>query len=165
MGAGSLVEALEPLASLRSDWVFEYSGEINPLLMAVKFEQQDQLTFEPGGQIEISSKPYPCLDDASVRIKSMLAFLREHFSSKGITLWPSGVNPWYTTESLPLQMTKPRYLAMDRYFNQVGAYGSQMMRLTSTVQVNLDFGEHQDTMAKRYLVANLLAPISTAIFA
>ena len=40
-----------------------------------------------------------------------------------------------------------------------------MMRLTSTVQVNLDFGEHQDTMAKRYLVANLLAPISTAIFA
>jgi glutamate--cysteine ligase len=39
-----------------------------------------------------------------------------------------------------------------------------MMRQTCTVQVNLDFGRDETTMAKRFLGSMLIAPISGAIF-
>ena len=38
-----------------------------------------------------------------------------------------------------------------------------MMRLSSSIQINLDVGD-EDTMIERWLVGNLLAPVMTAIF-
>src|SRR3989338_4036275 len=55
---------------------------------------------------------------------------------------------------------------MDLYFRGMGSEtGPKMMRLSCSIQVCLDFGQSNDLMLKRYLAAQLLAPIGAAIFA
>lgn len=134
-------------------------------LISVNLSEQDFITFEPGSQVEFSSKPYPCLSEALGRMESLQRMLDEAFLAKGVGVVQAGINPWQTVNEISLQMKKPRYLAMDRYFTSIGEFGRRMMRQTCGLQVNLDFGEDEETLAKRYLVANLLAPIGTATFA
>ena len=62
-------------------------------------------------------------------------------------------------------MNKPRYKAMDAYFSSLSAYGRRMMRQTFTVQVNMDFGDDESTLVKRFLASQYLAPFMTAVFA
>jgi glutamate--cysteine ligase len=125
----------------------------------------DWITFEPGGQIEFSSAPFPCLSDALRRLVSVRDKVARHLRGFGIELLQTGINPWYKPEEIGLQMDKPRYKAMNKYFSRIGPYGPRMMRQTCTVQVNLDFGSSEDEMAKRYLVSLLVAPFAGATFA
>lgn len=164
-GPDSLSAALIKLHSQRPDWQFDTVGDQQDKLLNIQLEERDQITFEPGGQLEISSRPYPCLDDAISRVSSLSDILDRHLKAEGIELLQIGFNPWLNTDDLSLQMTKPRYQAMNEYFNAIGPYGREMMRLTCTIQVNLDFGSHDRVLAKRYLAANLLGPVATAIFA
>jgi glutamate--cysteine ligase len=64
---------------------------------------------------------------------------------------------------MPL-MPKGRYKLMDSYMREVGTHGTQMMRRTCTVQVNLDFGSEAD-MVQKMRVALALQPGATALFA
>jgi glutamate--cysteine ligase len=64
---------------------------------------------------------------------------------------------------MPL-MPKGRYKLMDAYMREVGTHGTQMMRRTCTVQVNLDFGSEAD-MVQKLRVALALQPVATALFA
>jgi glutamate--cysteine ligase len=141
------------------------SGKPTDALMSVILERGDNLSFEPGGQLEISSIPYPCLSDALERVTAVQKKLDAALGAHGVELLQSGINPWQTVDELDLQMQKPRYQAMDTYFQRIGTFGRRMMRQTCTVQVNLDFGGDEITLAKRYVLANLLAPFATAIFA
>jgi len=136
-----------------------------PLLLTVKTKDGDLLSFEPGGQLEFSSKPYPCLSEASRQMRDTQAILDGALAAQGISLVQVGINPWHTVPELGLQMTKGRYRAMDKYFASIGEYGQRMMRQTCTVQVNLDFGAAEDTLARRYLAGLLLAPVAAATFA
>jgi glutamate--cysteine ligase len=61
-------------------------------------------------------------------------------------------------------MPKGRYKLMDSYMQKVGTHGTQMMRRTCTVQVNLDFASEAD-MVKKFRVALALQPVATALFA
>ena len=133
--------------------------------MSVLMEHGDALTFEPGGQLEFSSKPYPCLSDAVERMNEVQAQIDRIYAEQGLAITQVGINPWHTLSELGLQMPKPRYRAMDRYYSQIGPYGQRMMRQTCTVQVNLDFGPDEMTLAKRYLASQLVSPFAAAIFA
>jgi glutamate--cysteine ligase len=73
------------------------------------------------------------------------------------------MNFWQSVDEVGLKMRKPRYRAMDRYLNHIGPHGRQMMRLSGSIQVNLDFGD-SETTEKRWLVTNLMSPIFSAIF-
>ena len=64
---------------------------------------------------------------------------------------------------MPL-MPKGRYRLMDGYMQRVGTLGTQMMRRTCTVQVNLDFESEAD-MVQKLRVALALQPVATALFA
>ena len=123
------------------------------------------LTFEPGGQLEFSSKPYPCLSDALRHLVHAQDTLDSWFKKDGIATVQFGINPWHSLADLGLQMPKHRYLAMDEYYERVSPYGRRMMRQTCTTQVNLDFGTDTPTMVKRYLASQLLSPYATATFA
>ena len=83
----------------------------------------------------------------------------------GAEVYNLGINPWQTVDQIGLQMNKPRYKAMDAYFNSISTYGRRMMRQTCTVQVNVDFGKDEQTLVKRFLATQYLAPFMTAIFA
>lgn len=137
----------------------------NPMLLKVDLDDGDNISFEPGGQVEFSSKPYPCLSDAVKRMRTVQGILDETFAREGIRFTQVGVNPWHTVAELGLQMPKSRYRAMDKYFSQIGPYGQRMMRQSCTIQVNLDFGPDETTLTRRYLACQLLAPVVTALFA
>ena len=163
--SGSLAALLREIAKTEGWRLAEeqYNGE--QLLMGVTLDHDDNLSFEPGGQLEFSSKPYNCLTEALARTKKVQAILdRELARLGGVKLIQVGINPWHSVEEIGLQMPKPRYRAMNEFFTKIGPYGPRMMRQTCTVQVNLDFGGDETTMAKRYLASNLLAPVSGAIF-
>ena len=142
-------------------WSFQ-EGEGSP---KVTLQKGDQFTFEPGGQLEYSSNPYRCLSDMTARLSQVQneldAWLTE-INSQAVQL---GMNPWHNPETIQLQMTKPRYQAMNSYFKRIGKYGQKMMRQTCSIQINLDFGGTDSALTRRFLAANLLAPFTTAIFA
>lgn len=163
-GPNSSSQVLTGLAKTRG-WQTEFLNDDPNFLFRVALDDSDQITFEPGGQVEISTKPYPCLAEAYARLESVQQMVDQAYAQAGMQIIQLGYQPWHSPEQIGLQMSKPRYRAMDQYFRTIGPYGPQMMRQTCTIQVNLDFGDHETTLAKRYLAANLLAPVTTAIFA
>ncbi len=164
-GKGNLVEMLYGMQKDHSDWNYVAAPPESDHLMNVLLEDKDQLSFEPGGQLEFSSKPYPCLSDALKRMRDIQKIVDDAAKAQGITILQVGMNPWKTVEEIGLQMQKPRYRAMDAFFAAQGPHGQRMMRQTCTIQINLDFGNSEETLAKRYVLGSLLAPFATAIFA
>jgi len=163
-GEKSTAKILTVLADEKK-WRVEYTeGDHDKLVARIFPDPIDNITFEPGGQVEIASKPYPCLSDAIKRVRSLQSILTQHFADNGISLNHVGINPWYTVDEIGLQMPKHRYRAMHQYYSSLSEYGPRMMRQTCTIQVNLDFGSDEATLAKRYLASNLLAPFNSAIF-
>lgn len=159
----ALAKYLKNLADAKG-WTCEKTKDEPSMLMRVAMDHGDFLTFEPGGQLEFSSKPYPCLDSAVKRLYSVQKMLSDFLESQGTYLLQIGCNPWHTAEEVGLQMPKARYRAMNDYFATISDSGADMMRLTCTVQVCLDFGETEELMAKRYFVSQVLSPFATAIF-
>jgi glutamate--cysteine ligase len=165
-GSKNLGQILIELAAQQDEWTCQVVPDSEPSqLHRVYLEEGDQLSFEPGGQLEISTVPYPCLSDAANRLLHLQEILRSHLHKQDIELLQMGINPWHTPEQIGLQMHKKRYHAMTEYFQRIGPYGVRMMRQTCTVQVNLDFGPDHEILTKRYMLAQLVAPIATAIFA
>jgi len=123
-----------------------------------------QLTFEPGGQLEFSGSPKETLAEAIQELFEVIETLRCKLKTHDIWLFHSGLNPWYSIDEVGLQLRKQRYIHMNDYFRSIGPYGQKMMRLSTSLQVNLDAGD-PETAQRRWLAANLLAPVFTAIFA
>ncbi len=121
------------------------------------------VTFEPGGQIEYSSGVDTDLNKVVNELIMHMSELENVLAGKGHRFFFGALNPWQSVDEVGLKMRKPRYLAMDRFFNQIGPYGRQMMRLSGSIQVNLDFG-NSETITKRWIVTNLLSPVFSAIF-
>lgn len=160
-----LVPMLESLKVSQSVWQFNYQPDDPTHLLTISLDDSDMVSFEPGGQLEFSTRPYPCLSEAVERMQCIQGILDDAAEKAGMSIVQVGMNPWLTVDEIGLQMTKPRYRAMDGYFTQENEFGRRMMRQTCTIQVNLDFGGNEEVLAKRYLLANLLAPFGTAMFA
>jgi len=175
-GEDSLAAALMPLIE-REGWRAEFAEagksardkSSQQKLMKIAIPNQtampDWVTFEPGGQIEFSSAPFPCLSEAIERMHLIDDKVKRHLRGFGIELVATGINPWFTPDEIGLQMNKPRYEAMNKFFSRIGPFGPRMMRQTCTVQVNLDFGASGDEMARRYALSLMLAPFAGAAFA
>lgn len=166
-GPKSLSSTLLKLSSLKG-WknnLLEGDGAEDERLLSIDAGGRGMISFEPGGQLEISSIPFPCLSDALSSVKDLQSLLDEALAKDGVTILQGGINPWQTVDEIGLQMTKDRYRAMDKYFTRIGPYGRRMMRQTCTIQINLDFGGDERQLAERYVLGNLLAPFATAIFA
>ena len=76
-----------------------------------------------------------------------------------------GTNPWFAVGEIGNQLSKPRYRALEDYFDRLGPYGKQMMLQTGSLHINMDLGASRTTAIKRIVAANLLVPFVTAIFA
>lgn len=164
-GDASLAAYLQGMQAQHPDWRYNVLPEEPDHLLNIQLEDADQISFEPGGQLEFSTRPYPCLLEATERVHRVQSWLDQAADRAGIRILQIGMNPWLTVDEIGLQMTKPRYRAMDGYFTAQGPDGRRMMRQTCTIQVNLDFGDNEEILAKRYLASNLIAPFATATFA
>jgi glutamate--cysteine ligase len=74
-----------------------------------------------------------------------------------------GYTPFWNFDTAP-RMPKGRYRLMTDYMPKQGGRGTEMMYLTATVQVNLDFASEAD-MVEKLRIALALQPLATALFA
>ncbi len=121
------------------------------------------VSLEPGGQFELSGAPLETLHEVRAEFDQHMAEVKEVAGPLGIRHMGLGAAPIWSHEDMPL-MPKGRYKLMNDYMTRVGTHGTQMMRRTCTVQVNLDFASEAD-MVKKLRVSLALQPVATALFA
>ncbi|MGH8973923.1 MAG: glutamate-cysteine ligase family protein, partial [Acidimicrobiia bacterium] len=120
------------------------------------------VSFEPGGQLELSSRPFPDLDTACSALAADIAGLSSALAGAGVGLVGLGLDPG----PLPERVRRaPRYDAMEAYFDGLGPEGRVMMRATAGLQVNLDCGRGRDWPLLRWGLVHLLGPVLAASFA
>ena len=145
------LECLEAaLTPLRSPGGLPYGGRI---------------TLEPGGQIELSSRPARGVARCLQETGDDLTALRETLAMAGLTLEGQGLEPYRTPARV---LDQPRYRAMEAYFDAAGPWGRMMMRATASVQVNIDAGDESDDTTGyrfRWTLAHRLGPVLIAAFA
>jgi glutamate--cysteine ligase len=120
-----------------------------------------RLTFEPGGQLELSGPPGTDVGAALAAMRADTGVVRDALGVAGIDLVGTGID---TRRDLARVLTQPRYSAMEQYFDTEWPAGRTMMRHTASIQVNVDVGSPNDVDA-RWHRAHDLGPVLTACFA
>jgi glutamate--cysteine ligase len=139
------------------------------------------LTFEPGGQLELSTLPAAGIDQACDGLEADLALVAAPLARRGFVLVGSGIDPSPTVGRV---VQSPRYDAMDAYFGdrhddraeasrgtapapggQWANAGRTMMCATAGLQVNLDFDARSHSPDTRWGTAHVLGPVLAASFA
>ena len=121
------------------------------------------VTLEPGGQLELSGRL--CRDlfcnqgDFAGHINHAAPLAAE----LGLLFLGLGAQPFTPLEEIAW-VPKSRYAVMGPYMTRVGSLGQRMMKQTAGIQVNLDYGDEADGIAKLRL-AQALAPLLYALFA
>jgi glutamate--cysteine ligase len=120
-----------------------------------------QVSFEPGGQVEISSLPGQSAAATCTATASDLNFIRGKLAGHGIQLVGVGVDPYRTGCRF---LRKPRYDAMEAYFGTVWPEGRVMMKSSCSLHINLDVSSIDDG-AERWRLVHALGPTLSAAFA
>jgi glutamate--cysteine ligase len=119
------------------------------------------LTFEPGGQVELSSAPFDTVAGACTAIDVDSTLVRDVLRNAGHDTFAAGFDPDRTHV---LRTDKPRYVAMREYFDRYGPSGGRMMCGSAAIHVNVDAGTDTEG-SRRWHVAHLLGPTLLAAFA
>lgn len=123
-----------------------------------------RLTFEPGAQVEHSTRVHPNAAAALDDVGRVIGELRRGFAQHGARLASVGLDVWHSVDEVPQQLRAGRYTAQAAYYRCRGHWGSVMMRHTASLQINLDLGR-EGVWQERWLAANLISPLLTASFA
>ncbi|MFW5419664.1 ergothioneine biosynthesis glutamate--cysteine ligase EgtA [Nocardiopsis sp. CNT-189] len=121
------------------------------------------ITYEPGGQLELSSPPLPGPAAAHAALAADLAHVGKPLADAGLRLEGRGLDPHRPPRR---QLDLPRYAAMERHFD-TGRWpgGRTMMCSTASIQVCLDIGADAADAARRWRLVHRLGPVLTALFA
>ncbi|MEX2586405.1 MAG: glutamate-cysteine ligase family protein [Actinomycetota bacterium] len=128
---------------------------------SVPLPQGSGVTFEPGGQIELSSVPGQSVAVTCRSVSADLRFIKQKLSAHGIKLHGVGLDPYRPGRRL---LQHPRYRCMESYFDSEWPAGRSMMRASSAVHVNLDVAGIEDG-AERWRLVHALGPTLSAVFA
>lgn len=121
------------------------------------------VTLEPGGQLELSGAPVETIHDTCREVNTHLQEVRAVAEELGQGYIGLGFAPTWGLQAAP-HMPKGRYSLMRDYMPTRGSRGLDMMYLSCTVQVNLDFSSERD-MVDKLRLSLALQPIATAMFA
>jgi glutamate--cysteine ligase len=121
------------------------------------------ITLEPGGQLELSGRPFCCSHDLDKELRRHIAIVHALGAELGQSWLGVGYRPFGTVADAEW-MPKGRYERMRAYLSQRGALALDMMTMTGTVQANFDFSDEAD-MARKVRVGNSISPLVTALFA
>jgi len=123
------------------------------------------LTTEPGGQLELSSLPADSISECVRAATADMAALRAAAAGTGLELAGIGFDPFRPPRRV---LDRPRYAAMETFFDRDGPWGRQMMCSTASVQVCLDAGGDGDDHAGyrwRWRLLHAIGPVLVAAFA
>jgi glutamate--cysteine ligase len=120
------------------------------------------VTYEPGGQLELSSRPAAGPGAAIDAMARDLAAVDATLAAGGIELAAGGVDAGRPPVRL---LHAPRYDAMEAFFDADGPAGRLMMTRTASIQVNLGSGGEPTEQERRWSLAHALGPVLGAAFA
>lgn len=123
----------------------------------------EQVTLEPGGQLEHSGAPHARLVDVVTELEAHLDELVRVSEPAGISWLGVGLRPFGRITDVPW-MPKGRYAVMREYLPTRGRLAHEMMQRTATVQANLDFADEDDA-ARKLRAAMSATSVVTALYA
>lgn len=121
------------------------------------------VTFEPGGQVELSLPAADGPAAASRRLRDAVRDARSALDPIGVTLHADAVDP-RPEDQVPLRLGSERYLQMQQHFDSIGPAGRRMMRRTASTQVCLDWWPGR-AGAEQWRALALAGPFLAAAFA
>lgn len=122
------------------------------------------ITLEPGGQVELSGRPWASLDALDTEIRANRNLLVEQISAGHDHHWvAAGLTPYMPIDQIAY-VPKGRYAIMREYLPRVGPLAAWMMKGTCSVQANFDYIDEADC-ARKFHMALGLGPLNTAMFA
>ncbi len=125
-----------------------------------------RVTYEPGGQVELSSLAHRGTTACWQALSADAEHLRRAIEPAGLVPLPTALDPFRPPHR---QLEHPRYDAMAAYFEAAGgesaALGPVMMTGTASTQVNLDIGRDERDAARRWRVLHDIGPAMVAAFA
>lgn len=137
-GSGGVGLEVEWLVHLRTDASAPVTVEtVRAAVGDAPLPRGGSVSFEPGGQLELSTRrcdgPLAALDAA----ETDGAELRSRLERAGLQLVESGVDRHRPPRR---SLHQPRYAAMEAAFDADGPSGRLMMCSTASLQINVDFG-------------------------
>lgn len=120
------------------------------------------ISYEPGGQLELSSLPYDGVSACYAAARADLTHLEHRLARTGLRLSGLGLDP---VRPPVRQVDGPRYAAMESFLSTHGDAGAEMMCSTAAVQVCVDIGRTPDDAQRRWYLAHALGPVLVAAFA
>ena len=122
------------------------------------------LTVEPGGQVEVSTRPAASLAECLAMAAADARLLDARLARAGLAALGAGADPHRRPARL---LDVPRYASMEAYFDRRSASGRTMMCSTAAVQPNLDAGQAAgaDSFVDRWRTLHAVGPALVAMFA
>ena len=157
-GGGSTLAILRTVGPA-AGWRERRSAKAN--VPEVELPDGGRITFEPGGQIEISAAPNASLSALAAGLQATVATIADAAAPE-VALLSCGIDPLTCIEDVAPQLDADRYRRMLRHFERIGPSGARMMRQTASFQVCVDGGELPDLT---WRALNALAPYMVAMFA
>jgi glutamate--cysteine ligase len=162
LGRAPTYEGLHGIGALFERFAARYGRRVDENGFVIALARGDaQLTIEPGGQFELASRPVGDDREFVADLRAYLAELGAASRELGLAWLACGLRPFGTRDDIPW-MPKQRYEVMRAYMPRVGTRGLDMMLRTATVQVNLDFADEADALAKLrclYSVTSILTAL------
>ncbi|MFE2961204.1 ergothioneine biosynthesis glutamate--cysteine ligase EgtA [Nocardia tengchongensis] len=121
-----------------------------------------RVTVEPGGQIELSSAPYPDSSTLVEHLSRDTRFLDQLLEPHAIRRLPGATDPDRRPRRV---LCAPRYRTMERVFDGIGPFGRLMMCNTAATQISVDAGADRHEVATRWNALYAMGPALVAAFA
>jgi glutamate--cysteine ligase len=119
------------------------------------------ISYEPGGQVELSTRPFESIDEACDAAAGDSDAVRAVLTAAGYGVFAAGFDPDRTQRLLT---RVPRYVAMRKFFDAYGVAGGRMMCGSAAIHVNLDAGDDAEG-ERRWHAAHVIGPMLVAAFA
>lgn len=136
-------------------------GAAGPIIALTRGEQT--ISLEPGGQFELSGRPFFTAREAHQENLEHLAEVKAAAKAIGLRFVALGYRPFAALSEMPW-MPKRRYGVMRRTLPTRGSMALDMMLMTATGQVSLDW-ESEEDCARKVCVAARLNPLLIALYA
>lgn len=124
---------------------------------------QETLSLEPGGQFELSGSPFLTAREAHAENVNHLSELRAVAGRLGLRAVALGYRPFQSLAEMPW-MPKSRYQLMRESLGARGPKAHNMMLMTATGQVSLDWRDEADC-AQKVMVSARISPLLVALYA
>ena len=155
-GIGALLTLLEA----RGYTPFRDAPDAPPIALT---RGEHTLSLEPGGQFELSGSPARTARAVHAENVAHARMLTEAARELGLQPVTLGYRPWGTTADIPW-VPKKRYRVMRQTLPVRGKLALDMMLMTCTGQVSLDWSSEADC-ARKVTATARLTPILVALFA